>query len=141
MRVFLDTNVFLYAAGRSHPQHEACARVLRKLADGSLAATSSTEVVQEILYVLSRRGRRQEALALARSVISLIPDLLPVTRADISGAFDLLRQHPRLSVRDAVHSSTMLRNGVQTVVSVDADFDQIAQVRRVPPGSLNMRLN
>ncbi len=141
MRVFLDTNVFLYAAGRPHPEHKACANVLRKLADGSLAATSNTEVIQEILYVLTRRGRPEDALSLARSLMSLIPDLLPVTRADMSGACDLLRQYPQLSGRDAVHASTMLRNGVRTVVSVDPDFDQIAEVRRIPPGSLQMLLN
>ncbi len=52
MRVFLDTNVFLYAAGRAHPERDACASVLRRVADGSLDATVNTEVIQEILYVL-----------------------------------------------------------------------------------------
>lgn len=137
MRVFLDTNVFLYAAGRTHPEREPCVALLRKLADGSLDATSNTEVVQEILYVLTRRGRRQDALSLAHSVLSLIPDLLPVTRADMSDACDLLRKYPRLPVRDAVHASTMLRNGVRTVVSVDADFDQIKEVQRLSPGPLH----
>ncbi len=135
MRVFLDTNVFLYAAGKGHAEREACARVLKRVADGSLDATTNTEVVQEILYVLARRGRREDALTLAGNVAALFPDMLPVTRDDLLSAVDLLRQYPRISVRDAVHAASMLRNGLRTVVSVDPDFDQISEVRRVVPSS------
>ena len=46
MRVFLDTNIFLYAAGGPHPERAACERVLRRVADGSLEATINTEVIQ-----------------------------------------------------------------------------------------------
>lgn len=136
MPVFLDTNVFLYAAGRSHRERDACARILRRVADGSLEATVNTEIVQELLYVLTRRGLREQALALARSVTALFPDLLPVTRDDMAAACDLLQSHPRLSVRDAVHAATMLRNGMRTVVSLDADFDELSEIRRVAPASL-----
>jgi hypothetical protein len=136
MQVFLDTNIFLYAAGPSHPLRDACAKVLRRAADGSLDATINSEVIQEILYVLSRRGRRDDALKLAGHLTSLFPDLLAVTRDDVVGACQLLRRYPRLSVRDAIHVGTMLRNGVQTVVSVDSDFDQVSEIRRVGPGAI-----
>ena len=136
MPVFLDTNIFLYAAGRPHPERDACARVLRRVADGSLEATVNSEVVQEILYVLTRRGRRKEALALARNVTALFPNLLPVTCEDMREALRLLEGHPGLSVRDAVHAATMLRNGLRTVASVDSDFDQIPGIRRIAPGSV-----
>jgi hypothetical protein len=136
MHVFLDTNIFLYAAGPPHPLREACAKVLRRVAEGSLDATINSEVIQEVLYVLTRRGRRDDALKLAGHLASLFPDLLAVTRDDVVGACELLRQYPRLSVRDAVHVGTMLRNGLQTVVSVDPDFDQVSQIRRLAPGAV-----
>jgi len=135
MRAFLDTNVFLYAAGGSHPERDACARVLRKVADGSLDATVNTEVVQEILYVLVRRGRRKEAVTLARHVTDLFPDLLPVTREDMLGACGLVQRYPRLPARDAVHAATMLRHGLKHVISVDTDFDQVRELRRIEPGA------
>ncbi|MGH9364669.1 MAG: type II toxin-antitoxin system VapC family toxin [Thermoanaerobaculia bacterium] len=133
MRAFLDTNVFLYAAGVSHPAKEPCARVLRRVAEGSLDATINSEVVQEILYVLARRGRREDGVVLARHVASLFTDLLPVTREDVLGACDLVQKYPKLSVRDAVHAASMLRNGLKRVISVDADFDQIREIRRIEP--------
>ena len=45
MRMFLDTNVFLHAAGRPHPLKEACSRVLGKVAAGSLDSTVNSEVL------------------------------------------------------------------------------------------------
>ena len=90
MRTFLDTNVFLHAAGRPHPLKEACAGVLRKVAEGSLDATVNSEVLQEIVYVLARRGRREDGTVLARHVAALFPDLLPVTREDMIEACNLL---------------------------------------------------
>ena len=136
MTVFLDTNIFLYAAGAPHPLRDACAEVLRRVADGSLEATSNCEVVQELLYVLTRRGRRDEALKLARYLTVLFPDLLAITPADLEGACALLRRYSRLSVRDAVHVGTMLHNGLRTVVSVDPDFDQVSEIRRVAPDAV-----
>lgn len=136
MQVFLDTNIFLYAAGASHPLREACAKVLRRVADGSLDATINSEVVQEILYVLTRRGRRDDALKLAGHMAALFPDLLAVTRDDVLEACKLLRQYPELSVRDPIHVGTMLRNGLKTVITVDSDFDQVSEIRRLAPGAV-----
>ncbi len=136
MRVFVDTNVFLYAAGRAHPKRDACARVLRKIAEGSLDATVNSEVLQEILYVLSRRGRREDGVALARNVAALFPELLSVTREDMDMAFELALRHPHLPVRDAVHAGTMLRSGLKRVISVDEDLDQIPEIERVDPADV-----
>jgi predicted nucleic acid-binding protein len=136
MRTFLDTNVFLYAAGASHPEREPCARVLRKVADGSLDATVDSEVVQEILYVLARRGRRADAVQLARHVAALFPDLLPVTREDMLRACDLVERHSKLPARDAVHAATMMRHAISRIVSVDADFDLVEGLRRISPANV-----
>ena len=133
MRVFLDTNVFLYAAGQAHPRRDACVKVLRRVAEGTLEATTNSEVIQEILYVLVRRRRGQEGVTLARHVAALFPDLLPVTGEDMRRACDLVDRYLTLSVRDAVHAATMLGNGLQQVISVDEDFDQIREIRRVAP--------
>ncbi len=136
MRVFLDTNVFLYAVGAAHPERDRCAEVLRRVASGTLDATINSEIVQEVLHVLTRHGRPKDALKLARHLISLFPDLLPVTRDDVIGACDLLEHYPRLSLRDAVHAATMLRNGLKTIVSVDAEFDRLSQIRRLAPSAV-----
>ncbi len=48
--VFLDTNIFMYAAGAPHPYKEACLRILADMEAGILSAAINTEVLQELLY-------------------------------------------------------------------------------------------
>jgi uncharacterized protein len=122
-------------AGGPHPEREACIELLQRVSDGSLDATVDAEVVQEVLFVLVRRGRLRDGLRLARDVLALFPGLFPVTSQDMLRACGLLERYPTLPVRDAIHVATMLNNGLKTVVSVDADFDQVVEIRRVAPGS------
>jgi predicted nucleic acid-binding protein len=129
---FLDTNVFLYAAGADHPLRRDCQQILRRVAEGNFSAITSTEVVQEILYVLSRRGRSVEAITVARSAMLLFPGLLPVTRTDMLTACGLLGRYPGVPARDVVHAATMLNNGITSIVSADGHFDDICEVRRIP---------
>jgi predicted nucleic acid-binding protein len=48
--VFLDVNVFMYAAGAPHPYKAACVRILADMETGALTAAINTEVLQELLY-------------------------------------------------------------------------------------------
>ncbi len=132
MAVFLDTNVFLFAAGADHPLRQASQEVLRRVAQGQLAATTSTEVVQEILYVLHRRGLAEVGRKLARNALLLFPDVLPITRADMLTACDLLESYPDLPTRDAVHAATALNNRLTAVITSDTHFRDLKEVRWVP---------
>jgi predicted nucleic acid-binding protein len=130
--IFLDTNVFLYAVGAQHPLKAPSQQVLSLVGDGALEAASNTEVIQEILYVLSRRGQRETALKLARHVIELLDPLLPVTQADISVTCDLMDRYPALPPRDAIHAATMLNNGISDIITSDGHFDAVRGIRRLP---------
>lgn len=129
--IFLDTNVFLHAVGADLPVRDASRQILRRIAEGDLAATTNSEVVQEILFVLNRRGRKDQALDLARSAVLLFPDLLPVTRSDLLTACELLERYPDLPPRDAIHAATMLNNGLGTILSEDTHFDDISEITRL----------
>jgi predicted nucleic acid-binding protein len=49
---FLDTNIFMYAAGKPQKFKEPCVTVLSSVASGDLSAAVDAEVFQE--YVFSR---------------------------------------------------------------------------------------
>ncbi|MCU0225952.1 MAG: type II toxin-antitoxin system VapC family toxin [Acidobacteria bacterium] len=131
--VFLDSNVFLYAAGAGHPLRAPCQALLTRVGNGALAATTSVEVVQEVMHVAARRGRRDAAAALADALLALFPGLLSVTPAVVSRACELFRGHTDLSVRDALHAATMLENGIDTIVTTDRHFDGLDRLRRIDP--------
>ena len=87
--MFIDTSVVMYAAGAEHPQRASCQLVLRRVAGGDLDAVTSTEVLQEILHRFAR-SRRDTGQRMARGVLDLFGDLIPVDRR----GGDLLRDLP-----------------------------------------------
>ena len=133
MTYFLDTNIFLYAAGGDHPYRKPCQRILRRVAEAELDATTSSEVVQEILYVLTRRGLRAQAVALARNILALFPALLEVGAGEMNAACDLLESTPKLPPRDAVQAATMLTHEIVAIITADTHFDQLAQLKPIAP--------
>ena len=135
MTAFIDTSVIMYAAGAEHPDRAACRRVLERVADGSIDAATSTEVVQEILHRFAR-GRRDVGQRMARSVLDLFDELIPINRQSIAGAVSLYADHPQLSARDALHVATCVDSAIDEIVSVDSGFDAVDQVRRIEPSEV-----
>ena len=90
--MFIDTSVIMYAGGAEHPHRASCQRVLERVADRSLEAVTSTEVVQEILHRFAR-GQRETGQRMARSVLNLFDDLLPVDRQSVGEAVSLFARH------------------------------------------------
>ncbi len=134
--IFLDSNVFLYAAGREHSLRDACRKVLDRVAEGDLVAVTSSEVLQEILHVLTRRGLRREAIELTRSVLDLVAEVLPVRRNEIALACGLMETYPTLGARDAIHAATLRGYGLTTIATADRHFDGIDGVLRLDPAAL-----
>lgn len=134
-RLFLDANVFMYAAGREHPLKALCAEILRRVADGTIKATTNTEVLREIVHRFSAIGRLSDGLRLARLTIDqLNAEILAVDVSDMPLAFDLLdRYGDHVKTRDAVHAAIMLNRGLTRIITADAHFDAITEVKRLSP--------
>lgn len=128
--------MFLYAAGREHPLREPCRRVLERVAEGTLPANTNVEVVQELLYVLWRRGFADEGIRLARSVVGLFPEMIALTREDLLRAMERIEERSELTPRDAIHVAAMERHGIETLVSADTHFDGVEGLRRIDPSAL-----
>jgi predicted nucleic acid-binding protein len=133
--LLIDTSVIMYAGGVAHPHREACRSVLQQVAAGTLDAAVSAEVVQEILHRFSR-GDRLTGARMARSVLDLFGTLVPVDRTVMGDVVARFVRDGGLSARDALHAATCAVHGFEGIVSVDQDFDGLADVRRVPPEQL-----
>jgi predicted nucleic acid-binding protein len=134
--LFLDTAVFMYAGGREHPLRAPCRAILERVAAGSLDATTSTEVVQEILHRFVAIGRPEVGAAMARDVLDAFEPVLPVTHGVMRRMPDLLGRYAALSARDLVHVATCLEEGIEAIVSPDRGFDQVREIRRIDPATL-----
>jgi len=135
MTCFIDTSVVRYAGGADHPYRAACRAVMRQVADETLDAVTSAEVVQEIQHRCAR-GHHRAGAQMARSVLGLFSEVLPIDRRTIAGAVAIYEDHPHLSARDALHVATCVTNDIADIVSVDAGFDEATEVRRIDPRDL-----
>jgi predicted nucleic acid-binding protein len=132
-RVFLDADVFLYAVGADSPHRTPCRAVLEAVGQGKLDGITSSEVLQEMLHVRSRRMNVTDAVSAVRAAADLVSEVLPVTNHDVLEACSLLEAHSSLGARDALHAAVMKNSQVHVLVSVDRDFDVIPDLKRIDP--------
>lgn len=131
MRVFIDSNIPMYVAGREHPFREPAQRFLVRVRSGEIEGCTSTEVLQEILYRYMGLKRVDLALEVYELFVRICPVVFPVTLADTDRAREALRTAEGVSVRDVLHAAVMLNNDVRLVASFDRGFDAIADVERL----------
>lgn len=130
MRVFIDSNVPMYVAGREHPLRAPALRFLEKVRSGAIEGCTSTEVLQEILYRYYGLGRADLAHEVYGLFAALCPVVFPVAFADTDRACEILQQVAGVSVRDAVHAAVALNNDVPRIASFDRGFERIAGIER-----------
>ena len=131
MKVFIDSNIPMYVAGREHPNREPAKRFLARVQKGEIEACTSTEVLQEILYRFTALAKRDLAREVYDLFVEICPVVLPVTIADTDLARDLLGSSSRLLARDAIHAAVMMNHGVTWVATFDKGFEDVAGVRRL----------
>lgn len=105
---------------------------------GRLEATTSVEVVQELVHVYGRDPvRRPAGLAFAREILDAFEPVLSIEARDIRSAIDIWQDTPDVDARDALHAAVCLRHGFD-LISTDRAFDRIPGIRRFDPGRLPM---
>ncbi len=132
MRVFVDSNVPMYVAGRDHPNREPARRFLERVRSGEIGACTSTEALQEILYRYSSLRRLDLGTQVYDLFVQICPVIFPVTLADTDRARSILAGATPVGVRDAVHVAVMLNNDVTLIATFDLAFDGVPGVSRVP---------
>jgi predicted nucleic acid-binding protein len=131
LKVFIDSNIPMYVAGRDHPHREPARRFLEQVRKGEMDAVTSTEVLQEILYRYSALGRRDFGCEVYDLFVDICPAVLGVTLADTDRARDILTSTLDISARDAVHAAVMLNHEISRIATFDADFDRVNGIQRI----------
>lgn len=132
MTAFLDASVLVYAnVAPKTDVARACGELIQRVAAGALDGRTSVAVVEE-LWHLELRGRPPGLRGATGNAYVLFTPLLAVTDEVVRRAFDI--DAPSLGANDRIHAATCAVNMIDTVVSTDAGFDQVAELERVDPG-------
>jgi predicted nucleic acid-binding protein len=133
LRVFIDTNIPMYAAGRAHPAKQPSVSLLHRIADGELDAATDVEVLQEILHRFSVIDRREDGFRTFDLFSRVIPVIYPIEVRDLLEARALMAEYRSIQARDAIHLAVMQRYQIEVIYTFDRHFDGIPAVDRVEP--------
>jgi hypothetical protein len=129
--IFVDSNIPMYLVGQPHPLKERARVLLEQAVAQGESLVTSAEALQEIVHRY-QAIRRVDAMRAALEVLTgLVSEVHPVERRDVLRAVGVLEGVPALSARDALHVAVMERHGVRDILSFDAGFDLVSQIRRV----------
>jgi len=128
--IYLDSNVFIYAALGGGKEAIWCRDLIRRVSEGDEAALTSALTVDEVVYQV-RVSRGLEASIQAGEAVLQMAHLTvaPADAETLWKSLDLGRQlglHPR----DAIHAATALIRSSSELISEDSDFDRVDGLRR-----------
>jgi uncharacterized protein len=111
---------------------------MTEIAVGRLQVTIDAEVIQEIVHRYGALGRYADAVSMARDLMILVPQILPITAAEMHIAVTLFAQYgPQgLRSRDAIHAAVMQSQGLHQIISPDVHFDLIPGLAGLDPIAL-----
>ncbi len=136
MKVFIDTNIPMYAAGKDHPFKKKCLGILESIARDDIKAYTDTEVLQEILYRYFYINQRETGFDIFDLFATIMDGvILPVLHSDIMLARLLAEKEEtvKLSPRDLIHLAVMLNNGIRHIVTTDREFVSIPGIEVITP--------
>ena len=129
----VDSNVFMYAAGREHPLKKRAAAFLERAAAGSVEGVIDAEVLQEILHRYRVLKRWKEGRLVYDTARIVFPEVLAVTGEVMDRARRLMDEHGGLMARDALHAAVVGVHALASITSFDQDFDRVTGLERVEP--------
>ena len=132
---YIDSNVFIYPAiYQTEAQQKAkkAKEILHKIENGELSAYTSTLTWDEVVWVISRVMGRNDGIAQGRKLLGF-PNLKFINADEnvLTRAQTLIDKY-QLSPRDSIHVASALVRNIKAVISDDADFDQVQEIKRTP---------
>lgn len=130
-KVYVDSNIFIYAATNIETEGERARALLEKIKNGDMQGVTSLLALDEVLWALQKATGKKVAHMVV-STLLIFPNLIlvDVTRSILAETLHIYEHH-NLHPRDALHLATMQLKGIKTILSSDPDFDRIPTVKRI----------
>jgi predicted nucleic acid-binding protein len=129
--ILIDSNIPMYVVGAAEAQKAVALRLLAKLVNERQRLVTDAEVLQEILHRYVSINRRESIQPAFDALLGVADEVLPVERAAVERAKEIVMGHRNLSARDAVHLAVMEQHGIERILSFDSGFDNFPGVTRL----------
>ena len=121
----------MYLIGAPHPHKTEAQLLLERLIASGQRLVTDAEVLQEIVHRYAAIDRREAIGPAFQLVLGVVDDVLPIEKADVLRAGEIVQSRALLSARGSVHIAMMERHGIRSILSFDADFDRWPGLKRI----------
>jgi predicted nucleic acid-binding protein len=129
--ILVDSNIPMYLVGAPHPHKSDAQRLLEKLVSERQRLVTDAEVLQEILHRYVAINRRDAIQPAFDALLGIVDHVLPIDRAVVERAKEIVLGHQKMSARDAVHLAVMEQQGIEQILTFDAGFNGFPGITRL----------
>jgi len=132
-KVFIDSNIPMYATGTGHPNKEISLNFLKKVAEGNIFGVTSVEVMQEILYRYCSIDNLLKGIEVFDYFSQIVDEILPVNIQIINNSKNILQKYFKKGIlpRDSIHAATMSYYNIKYIASFDKHFELLEDIKKI----------
>lgn len=128
-KVFIDTNIPIYAAGSPHSNKEPSIKILEDISGGKIYGVTSVEVLQEILYRFQAINLLEKGIEIFNEFSNIVDEVLPINLNIVENAKSIMLKTPVINTRDAVHAATIIYYNIPYIASFDKHFKNMENIK------------
>lgn len=133
MTYYIDTNIFLYTANPKDPNYSACKNILKLAGQWKISSVTSVLTFEEIIFYSQKSGSIEKGINICNFILKNPIRIIPLTQTIIENFLKFVKKYPNIRSADLIHTSACTSNGVESIISVDRDFDKITEIKRLDP--------
>jgi predicted nucleic acid-binding protein len=127
--LYLDANVFIYASINTEELGKNAEALLAKVQSGEEKAKTSVLTFDEVFWAIKRQNPKLAFQACQALLNFPNLDIIAVDRELALKALQLIKEY-NLTPRDALHAATAIVEKADYIVSTDAHFDRVKELKR-----------
>lgn len=128
-RVFIDTNIPMYAAGSEHPNRQPSQKILEKISKQQIFGVTSTEVLQEILHRYQSINMLSSGIKIFEEFSNIVDEVLQINFKIMENAKNILSGTPAILTHDAIHAATIEYYNIDYIATFDKHFEHFKNIR------------
>ncbi len=135
-KVYIDSNIFLYPVLYDIEENEEARKAydfLQKVIAKKISGITSVLTWDEFVWIIKRELGREVAKEKSNELL-IFPNVFikNITMNTIKKAQEIFSKYD-IRPRDALHCASALEHNIKVIVSFDADFDRIKEIKREEP--------
>ncbi len=132
-KIFIDANIFLEIFLKDE-KSEDCKKFLKATLENNLTICTSDFVIYTCFLQVERNLKSIKKLNIVANFFNALVNLEVIrpTISELQIAFKIMKNN-RLDFDDSLVVACMQSKGVNTLISMDRDFDKLKSIRRKSP--------